>query len=556
MDYEKYDGLQDDGSRVFEDEVKARLKNLELSIPSSDSIIEELNSIKKYTKDKHEELLALLNNFPKSKMHVRRVIKEGLTASQRLYIHNSKLNSSDSFKHSQSGSMKSNDASSVITGGRFIFSSDVKIYDLFDLEAGTTAELTISTPMGTFKGLTSVSTENGNIRQIFFSDSNECILDVPFKIYAYMKILGGNPANITIGVSYDSQKTLSNDNVTYAAILPLYYEIKPIYGQVKNLYLSFDNGKQLSYRDSINLYGLGDLSNCGHGPIDLDVATGEVYSPNYYKSGYTGECITDFKRYRKNTNSKVLRFKLTPQDSGSELPNSHILKPTFGNSNFDMYNLMMNIYDFSQDVNYKCTGIIVINSKIIPVVGFKLNHASGKVSFKISETYKFKIKNTNAREGIECGKVKPNVDFRTNIKAPVTLEPYGFIGDVTSNGIGASNLHRNYNVNLEYDLSLVDINIFLDDSGSLLSKFGNIKGSNFRYSGDFDRYNYNFNKHDHDSYPYPGNKRDINDNLNAYVEIPSLNPEALTLSDVDANEYLTWTDDEDDFITFTSNKVK
>jgi len=557
MEYERYEGLQDNGSYVFEEEVKLRLKNLELSIPSSDSIIDDLNDIKKYTKDKHEELLTLLSNFPKSKLHVKRIIKEGLTASSRLYIHDAKLNSDFEFKNASSGIMKTNDSSAIITGGRFVFASDTKIYDLFDVTKNSTFKLTISTPMSTFKGIVSVGITNGQyLSQVFFADSNECMIKVPFKIYAYFKKYEADPSRITIGVSYNTTPTLDNESVTYSSILPLYYEIQPIFGRVTGLHLSFDNSKQIIYREELNLIGMGDLTNCGHGPIDIDYITEKSISPQYYRSGYTDEAITDLKKYRSNTNSKVLRFKVVPQDMNSEIPDSHVLRATFGNSNFDIYNLMKSIYDFSTDIYYKCTGIIVIDGNIIPVIGFKLSHSLGKVSFKISETYKLKVKTLNINNELTQGKIQPNIDFRTNIKSPVSLDSDGMFGDVNINAIGKSFLHRNYRNSLEYNLSLVDINIILEDSGSLLSKFGNRKGANFRYSGDFDRYNYNFNMHDHDSYPYPGSDRDINGNLNAYVEIPSLNPEALTLSDIDSDGYLTWTDDEEDFITFTSNKVK
>lgn len=430
-------------------------------------------------------------------------------------------------------------------------------------------EMRISSPLNNYKGYITTGFLEDGYGIGFFSEYNRSFDNSSFFIIAHKED----------GLDEDVM-SISLIRTTYETDESIFKEYLPVTIQITPLIVGeriFDTGNikidqsldRVLFPESFDfVFGIGDLNSEGHGPIDCKIKSFfELDKYSFIKSKYYPG-----NRYRSepclssttsgDIGSKLLDLRIEPTSYNNPetdtVQNSHILKPTFGNSHFDLFNLMMDVYNFDSFKPYRCFGNVIINGVVVPVIGFVLDDKIGRVTFTISPYFKIPANMKNIK-GIDTefrGLKIPLIVFDTNMNSPHNYNPNGLIGDVEG---PSYKFNMGYDRSLKahegkspiYDLSLIDITVIIRNCTGNLS--GHKIGRSFRYSGNYSKYDYDFTKYDYDSYPYPGDNRDISDRIDKLDEIPSLNPDALVLATADNKFTFVWVDDVNEFISFVNN---
>ena len=564
INFTEYTSKIPDNSRlVFEEEVKRLLGEKSITTISTDEIMDLIDQVKGEVDLKHQYLLDLIKKLPTSQSYNLMMIKNIMTMDGRLLVHNDKNNLiTDKFlktkvsDHFDSMEPMYNDPrKNAITCSKLIKNTnDGYAIPLFSIVTEPMRrnktipnnnigklllEVRISTPLMNFKGnITTGMIENG-YGIGFFADYCKSVDENDLQLIA-MKSIDNVTKEVTITFLVKKKQVKVLIDNTYDNLLPF------------NMDISVHIGKDLKLEESLikintiyndDVIGFCNLNSNGHGPIDCDFLNKTRYIKSKYYPGNTSsvQCVTNSPMTDK-LKSKFFNLKIQPSSYGnspSEVADSHILKSNSGSHNFDMYNLLREVYDFTDNIMYKCFGHIVINGLIVPVSGFIMEFSSGSVKFLISMNYKIPdtmkryVNDPNETNGLR----EPFIIFQTNSNIPFGWTRHnGFIGDNCNNDkvtIGEDSYVQSYYKPMkDYELSLIDINIELIDSTGLINKLKWNKP--FRYSGDFNKYTHDFKKNDHDTFPFPSNTRNIDDLQPSEIDIiPALNSDNIVMSFVD-----------------------
>ena len=592
-----YTGSTPNNEYVFEEKVKYLLRTKNIGIFSGDQLVNLLSDIDINIEEKHQIILDTIQSLPKNQNHNLSILKNIMTMDGRVLAHFDKTSSfNDRVVPSVNLSEVLTDPTkNTITMSKLIKSNNTLLTPLFSIATDTInrkyatvaygkllLEIRISTPLGNFKGfITSGMLNEGKCGIGFFAEYNKSVDDHKMFIIAHRLLY--TPSNIVV-ISMLRLDYTSGSISVYDQYLPTTIQITPlVHGPTSAIDIRYPNDlnsikidqsltTQIQFPSDYSwIYGIGNLNTNGHGPIDCSIPF-YVGNPNFsnltsiipeYYPGNRGKntCKTNIP-IKSKTKSKLFNLKIQPTNysTKSEIPGSHVLRSNFGSSNFDMFNLLMNVYQFVDLKPYRCFGNIIMNGIIIPVIGFVLDSNLGRVTFTISPyfTIPSALKNVEGIDSEYRGLRIPLIVFNTNINTAHSYKNNGFIGDVNGESgkfmMGFDTSHKAYTgKNATYELSLVDITIELKDCTGLIGKLK--WGAAFRYSGDFNRYNYDFTKHDYDTYPFPGENRDISDKIGNLSEIPSLNPEALVLATSDNKYVFVWVDNLNEYISYSSNNL-
>lgn len=593
MNIVPYTGKKQDLSYVFEEEIQRILKEKNRNIFSKEQFLQLIDSIESNIENKHQLILNTIKDLPSNQKHFSTIVKNILTSDGRskvLFDKTSNFNNKYDIENMEEEKEVIFDPrKSTITMSKLLRSGNNFMSPLFKVVTDTSItrkntnitigklllEIRISTPLGNLKGYITSGFLNNKYGIGFFSEYNYSV-DTQ-KMYIIAHKTDSTPDNV---VEFSIIR-LENENANpqYEDYIPMNISITPlITGEanitdINNTDIDIIRLNQSLIQDSSlpennsYIYGCGDFSINGHGPIDceikefdnnnIDFSTITKIIPKYYP-GNKGkiQCISPVP-IKDKIKSKLLSVRIQPStfESTTELSDSHILKPPFGKSHFDMYNLLKTIYNFTNMKAYKCIGNIIINGIVIPVIGFVINNI-GRVTFTISPFFIIpdELKSINGIDNEYRGLRRPLIIFDTNRVVAHTYENNGFIGDIDNeNGkfsMGFDSQRKSYKKTAEYSLSLIDIIIEIPDCTGILN--GIKENVGFRYSGDFNKYNYDFTKFDSDSYPYPGEERDISDRLNEIDEIPALRPESLILATSDNQYVFVWVDNEEEYFSYST----
>lgn len=591
-----YTGKRSDNSYVFEEEIKRILREKNISISFSPAVLEDLLSeIDINIEEKHKIILDTVNNLPINQNHNLSIVKNIMTMDGRLKNHLDKIGSfsNNYIDNGDIPNIIANDPrKNPITMSKLVKSSNTSMTPLFKVVTDMNIErdysptsygkllleVRISSPLTTFKGYITSGLLENNYGIGFFSEYNKSVDSRNMFIVAHRTT--NTPGNV-VEFSIIRPELVSDSVSIYNKYLPLNINITPLIVGEAGITDTTDTRVDIirinqSLVQSLPfpanypwIYGVGNLSHNGHGPIDcvfpeyvsgnLNFSTNRMIKSKYYPGNRNKiGCKLTIPTKRK-IRSKLFNIRIQPSsfDDPTEEVGSHIIKPTFGNSHFDMYNLFRSIYDFVDMRPYKCFGNIMINNTVIPVLGFLLDFNLGRVTFTISPYFTIpeSLKDIKGIDSEYRGLRVPLIVFDTNINTGYSYKNNGYIGDVDGENnkymMGFDSNPKSYNnKNASYNLSFIDIVVEIPDCTGLIGKLR--LGNAFRYSGDFNKFNYDFTKHDHDSYPYPGENRDISGRIDDLSEIPTLFTDSLVLSTTDKQYAFVWVDNEDELISFSS----
>lgn len=608
VNFTDYSGKIPDGSRfVFEEEIKRLLKAKKIDTITPDDLLELVSTVEGDVNLKHQILIDIIKNISNNQLHDLSIVKNIMTMDGRLVAHNDKLvltegvnnlgiASSDIDGHVTGLSFTNNfkplfndPGKNAVTISKIITNCvDDEMIPIFTINTKPCKrksyiqnsdigklllEVRISTPLMNFKGFITTGLLENVYGVGFFAEYCTSVDPDKFIIKAFY-------LNGIVSFYIIKKKTNELSDNIYNNAIPLTINVSPLIVNGLTIEQSIPLKIERSNLTSIEI-GTGDLTSNGHGPIDCITDSDNVTIVKYLKSEYYRgnkdlTCATSAP-VKSKVQSKYFNIKVQPTSFGitpSVEIGSHALRSTFGNSNFDMLNLLKEIYNFVEMKQYKCFGNIVLNNVIIPVIGFVVDRALGRVSFTISPYFIIPTEKMFKDESIQNPKIglilrDPKIVFETNINKSISYSSGGFIGDIDSKNLnGDPHASRDGlfimgtdSVNTvvdcrtaKYTLSLVDITIELEDSSGLIN---NLKWNKpFRYSGDFNRYNHDFTKSDFDSYPYPGLDRDISDNIGEVGNIPSLTPENLVICTSDDKTPLVWSDNTEEYISYSNNSVQ
>jgi len=595
MNYVPYTGKKVDTSYVFEEEIHRILKEKNIDILSKEELTQLLDNISGDVNEKHAQILDIVKHLPVNQNHNLSIIKNIMTTDGRTRVMFDKTSSFSNIYNSNTVDkmdVVSDPRKSIISMSKLLQCDRSIMTPLFKVVTDTSIvrkntsvtfgklllEIRISTPLSNFKGYITTGVLESDYGVGFFSEYNHTAdlhkmlliahktsttpedviefsiirMDIPGEILSiYDTYL---PVNISITPLIVGDASITKVGGTDLDVIRLNQSL------IENLNLPFDN---------YDIYGIGDMSQKGHGPIDckvnpftsnnIDYTSISPIFPRYYP-GNTGKvkCITKVP-LKDKIKSKLITVKLQPStfDNTTDLPLSHVLRSPFGDSHFDMYNFLMSIYSFVSMKPYRCFGNIILNGIVIPVIGFVSDNNIGRVTFTISPFFIIPdaLKSINGIDTQYRGLRRPLIVFDTNRVSPHSYKNNGFIGDtdgIENNfNIGFDTQRKSYKKTSKYRLSFIDITIEIPDCKGVLNSIS--ENIPFRYSGDFNKYNHDFTKHDYDSYPYPAEVRDITDRINELDEIPALRPESLILATADNQFAFVWVDNEDEYFAYSTN---
>jgi len=602
-----YAGYKNNGTLVFEEAVKELLSLKDVDTISPDDLMNCINSSLGEVREKHEYLLELLDNMPSSlSKNFYAVVKNVMTTSSRLMVHKDKVAETsfiaenkvceftDSvYDHVQN--LKNDPRKNIITGSYIIRTNAVYSHNywkkVFTCELGEKLvrdprksplspetvnigklllEVRISTPLMSMKGYITTGYLEDRYGIGFMAEYIKSVDDCNTLIHASMTTPGFVDFYIT-----RQAMTITVDDV-YDNIIPMNIEITPLITGVGGVTLHQSlSAPGLTEVAGGNIIGCGNLSTNGYGPIDVKPGyTDKIVKPKYYKGNdNTIKCITNIPAQDRIT-SKLLNLKIQPDSyvSNNELPGSHVIRTDFGNHNFDLYNLMREVYNFVDERTYNCHGNIVIGAITIPVIGFVLSKDQGNIVHFIISPYFEVVSQMAIPTGGNGGDGyrKPYVTFKTGSSEPTRIREDGYIGDIKDTtphyiygsselsdlirpgSIDANFYNHRRDVTRRYALSLIDIAIEINDASGLLNKAK--WGVPFRYSGSFNRYDFTATKGDFDNYPYP-KYGDIIDGNVVTEEIPGINPEAMIICGVDGVP-IVYEEEQETFISYSNNEIK
>lgn len=594
MNFVPYTGKKQDLSYVFEEEVQNVLKQKNIDFLSKEELLDLINSVDTSTKEKQDIIIETIKNLPANQNHLISIVKNIMTSDGRSKVLFDKTSNFDNTYNSiENDKMElvNDPRKSIISMSKLLRCDRSVMIPLFKVVTDTSIirknsnvtfgklllEVRISSPLGNFKGYITSGYLDNKYGIGFFSEYNHTIDEHTMYIIAHKT--DSTPDNV-VEFSIIRMDIPGKVMDIFNTYLPLNISITPLI--VGNANITEINGTDLDVirlnqsliqesslpENNSYIYGCGNLSIKGHGPIDckindfidnnIDYSTISQIVPKYYCGNKNKvQCLSNIPMKDK-IKSKLVTLRIQPStiESVTNLPNSHIMKSTFGNSHFDMYNLLLYIYNFVSMKPYKCFGNLIINGIVIPVIGFVIDYNIGRVTFTISPFFKIPdgLKNINGIDTQYRGLRRPLIVFDTNRIVAHTYKNNGFIGDTDGNDnefiMGFDTQRKSYKKTSKYDLSLIDITIEIPDCSGLLKQVK--QNTTFRYSGDFNRYDFDFTKHDYDSYPYPAENRDISDRIENLDEIPALQPEKMILATTDNSLVFVWVDNEDEYISYTT----
>ena len=619
--YTNYSGKTASGAPVFEENVKDLLQNKKIttSIISPDNLNNFISSVEASVDAESATLEAYTKSIPYGQAYDLGIVKDIMSEDGRLLMHNDKNSLSENNKilanivqssitsplesesYAQYAQPVYNDPSkNNITCSKIVQScvgdnmfpiftvntvNCIRKHNIPNNQLGKLLlEVRISTPLLNFKGYITTGIIDGAYGIGFLADYCKSVDKNTFTIKAYMDSTG------TVVTFYIVKTKKSITSTVYDTMIPTTINISPLICESISLIQSIPLQVSTASLTTV-LVGSGDLTNNGHGPIDCilnsDNTVLNYIKSKYYRGNRDLTCLTSFPVKSRNT-SKYFNLKLQPLSFGDPTPStvsgSQVLKPTFGSNHFDMFNLLKQIYDFTDMKIYKCFGNIMLNNIIIPVVGFKLDKSSGRTSFMISPYFiipdSMKFIDTGNCEMQSLGLRNPTIEFNTNVNNAYSFENHGYIGDVDYSTnqymygmmhgtptvfpsksnifiMGYDNYSRAYTEKrANYTLSLIDINIEIPDCSGLLNQIQ--WNTPFRYSGDFNKFTYDFKKNDYDLYPFPGTDRNISDYSGAIVNVPSLVAENIVIVGSDDSIPYVWSDDKpaDTYIAYSNVEIQ
>lgn len=594
MNFIPYTGKKQDNSYVFEEEVKNILRDKNIEFLSKEEFIDLINSIDTSTKEKQDIIINTIKNLPANQNHLLSIVKNIMTSDGRSKVLFDKISNFSNIYDDITVDKKElvhDPRKSIISMSKLLRCDRTKIIPLFKVVTDTNIirknsnvtfgklllEVRISSPFSNFKGYITSGYLDNKYGIGFLSEYNSTVDE--HKMYIIAHKTDTTPDNVVEFsiIRMDIPGKIMDIFNTY---LPLNISITPLIvgeanittvGDIEtdvirlNQSLIQENNLPV---DNSYIYGCGNLSIKGHGPIDckiknftnsaIDYSTISQIIPKYYCGNKNKvQCLSTIAMKDK-VKSKLVTLRIQPStfNNNSNLQNSHILRSTYGDSHFDMYNLLLYIYDFVSMRPYKCFGNIIINEIVIPVIGFVLDYNIGRVTFTISPFFKIpdSLKEINGIDTQYRGLRRPLIIFDTNRHIAHTYENNGFIGDTDGDDnefiMGFDTQRKSYKKTSKYDLSLIDITIEIPNCSGMLKQVK--QNTSFRYSGDFNKYDFDFTKHDYDSYPYPAENRDISDRIDNLDEIPALQPEKLILATADNSLVFVWVDNLDEYISYST----
>lgn len=589
-----YTGKKIDNSNVFEEEVLKLLKDKRTDIYSNEELTQLIANAESNIDTKYKTVLDLVNSIPANQNHNLSIVKNIMTADGKAKVLTDKTNSFSNVYDDilvEKMEVKHDPRKSIISMSKLILTDRSVMTPLFTVVTDNSItrsdstlgklllEVRISSPLSNFKGYITTGKLENSTGIGFFAEYSYSVDKHKMYIIAYKTT---NTPNGVVNFAMIRMDEPGEVLSVYDSRLPLNISITPLIvgnpsitliGNVDLDVVRFDQSlnKVISFpTQNSDIYGIGDLtSSNGHGPVDckvnsftnsnIDLSSITKIIPKYYPGnlgkiqGVTKLPVND------KLKSKLITINVQPStfDNTTEVVGSHILKSPFGESHFDMFNLLKSIYKFVSMKPYRCFGNIIINNVVIPVIGFVVDNNIGRVTFTISPFFIVPdtLKSINGIDTQYRGLRRPLIVFDTNRTVAHSYESNGFIGDTDGDEnrflSGFDTQRKSYKKTSPYSLSLVDITVEIPDCAGLLKRSNS--NLSYRYSGDYNRYNHDFTSHDYDSYPFPGLDRDISDNISELDDIPGLRLDTMILSTADNQLVFCWVDNEDEYIGYSSN---